>query len=561
LTAPTPLDYAGASAPRVSRTAGLAAVPIVSHSIPLPFTTRSHGVRAIALIALAYAAPACSGDDLVEPRTGEIGVTTSTTGDASDPDGYLVSLDDGPAVAIGGNETITLTAPAGVHHIALSGLAGSCGLDGENPRTVTVAPHERVELTFTVTCTTGAGSLVVTTTTSGAPEDPDGYVLRIDDTERAIGDDETVTISPLAAGPHQVGLDGVAGNCTVDGDNPRPVDLAGGAAAAVEFRIVCAGVEQWLSMSSGTRADLPDVWGNGPEDVFVVGEEPFVDENSELASVILHYDGTQWTRQLRNVNLVLRGVWSSGPADVFAVGAEAGSPEARILRYDGSSWRRMTPPVPQDAEEFVLQSVWGSGKDHVFAVGSAFNGFFEESLILGYDGIAWRRLQVAGPVLPALLDVWGSSATDVYAVGRLDLDAVFEGVILHQEGDVWSPVLDVEDLVLQTVWGSSASDVFAAGFEAEGPPEMSELVGSIWHFDGSRWSRMTVPRSGILFELWGTSPSDVFAVGQDGVVLHYDGTAWKATYPTDNTLLGIWGSSPANVFAVGNAGTILHGVP
>jgi hypothetical protein len=535
-------------------------VPITSHSVPLPFTTRSHTVRTIALIALAHLAQGCSGEDLVEPRAGEIGVTTSTTGDASDPDGYLVSLDDGPTVAIGGNETITLTAPAGVHHIALSGLAGSCSLDGENPRNIVVAPDERIELTFTVVCTTGTGSLVVTTITSGAPKDPDGYVLRIDDAEQTIGD-ETVTIGPLAPGLHQVRLDGAAANCAVEGDNPRSVDLAAGATVAVELRIVCAGVQQWLSMSSGTGADLPDVWGSGPADVFVVGEEPLLDENSELASVILHYDGSQWGRQLRNVNLELRSVWGSGPADVFAVGAEFGSPEARILRYDGSGWSRMMPPVPQEAEEFALQSVWGSDKDHVFAVGSAFNGLSEEPLILGYDGTAWRRLPVPGPVLPVLLDVWGSSATDVYAVGRLDLDVVFEGVILHQREGAWSPVLEVTGLGLQTVWGSSASDVFAAGFELEGPPEMSELVGSIWHFDGSSWSRMTVPRSGILFELWGTSPADVFAVGEDGVVLHYDGTAWMATYPTESTLLGVWGSSPADVFAVGSAGTILHGVP
>ena len=57
------------------------------------------------------------------------------------------------------------------------------------------------------------------------------------------------------------------------------------------------------------------------------------------------------------------------------------------------------------------------------------------------------------------------------------------------------------------------------------------------------------------------APEDVFAVGEDGAILHYDGTEWTLMTPTDRTLLGIWSSSGSDAFAVGNGGIILHGTP
>jgi hypothetical protein len=514
-------------------------------------------VRTLGLMVSAVAWQACGGEDLTAIHTGEVVVTTASTGEPPDPDGYLLSLDGGPAVGIGTDATVSLTAPTGQHQVALSGLAGNCTVDGSNPVTATVTAGDVVEVAFAITCRAGLGSLMVTTTTTGTAPDPDGYTLTIDAAEQAIGVNATVTVAGLTAGPHQVSLEGTAANCLVLGDNPRSADVVAGGTAAVGFQVVCTGVERWDPVHVETQADLPDVWGSGPADVFVVGEAVSEDGNFELSSVILHYDGGQWAQQLRTVDLVLRGVWGSGPADVFAVGFDFASPDARILRYDGTTWKPMAPPPADDGTQFLLLSVWGTGPREVYAVGSVFDGFFAEALILAYDGIDWRRMPVDGLATPELVDVWGSSASDVYAVGQRD---GVVGVVLHLEGVTWSPVLEVEGLNLQSVWGSSAGDVFAAGFQSDPYDESSAVVGAIWHYDGTRWSEMQVPAAGVLFELWGTSASDVFAVGQDGVVMHYDGTAWTARFPTTNTLLGVWGSSPADVFAVGNVGTILHGV-
>jgi hypothetical protein len=59
--------------------------------------------------------------------------------------------------------------------------------------------------------------------------------------------------------------------------------------------------------------------------------------------------------------------------------------------------------------------------------------------------------------------------------------------------------------------------------------------------------------------VWGSSGSDVFAVGEDGTILHYDGSSWSSmSSGTGEWLYGVWGSSGSDVFAVGDSGTILH---
>src|SRR5260370_31061860 len=59
------------------------------------------------------------------PPSGNLAVSTSTTGSNVDPDGYTVTVDGGASQPIGTNGSVTFTAlPAGDHPAALSGVAG-----------------------------------------------------------------------------------------------------------------------------------------------------------------------------------------------------------------------------------------------------------------------------------------------------------------------------------------------------------------------------------------------------------------------------------------------------
>src|SRR6185437_11220219 len=56
----------------------------------------------------------------------------------------------------------------------------------------------------------------------------------------AINGSGPVTVNGLAPGNHAVGLDGVADNCTVQGENPQLVTITSGGTASVAFTVVCA---------------------------------------------------------------------------------------------------------------------------------------------------------------------------------------------------------------------------------------------------------------------------------------------------------------------------------
>ena len=93
------------------------------------------------------------------------------------------------------------------------------------------------------------------------------------------------------------------------------------------------------------------------------------------------------------------------------------------------------------------------------------------------------------------------------------------------------------------LWGSSSSDVFAVGDN-----------GTILHYDGSVWTPMVSGTDKWLEAVWGSSSSDVFALGGftgTGVVTHYNGSTW--TYvANDQAMECVWGFSPSDVFTAGS---------
>ena len=86
-----------------------------------------------------------------------------------------------------------------------------------------------------------AGTLEVTTTTSGSPPDADGYTVSVDGGAGVpIGSTGSHSFSGLEAGDHLVQLSGIAANCQVEGENPRTATLVGGSGSTVTFGVVCS---------------------------------------------------------------------------------------------------------------------------------------------------------------------------------------------------------------------------------------------------------------------------------------------------------------------------------
>jgi len=187
---------------------------------------------------------------------GSLFVATNTTGVDLDADGYTVTVDGAVSQPMATNGNVTFTGLAtGSHAVALSGVAGNCTLSGVNPQTGTVSAGGTASLAFSLSCAptgSGTGSLTVTTSTTGANLDPDGYTLTLDGTSsQPIATNGSVTVT-VPAGDHPVALSGVAANCTVSGANSRTVTVPADGTGTTTFAVTCS-----------ARLPPPEVSGQG----------------------------------------------------------------------------------------------------------------------------------------------------------------------------------------------------------------------------------------------------------------------------------------------------------
>ncbi len=172
--------------------------------------------------------------------TGSIEVTTATTGESPDPDGYLATLDGSPGRPIASDGTVSFAGvTAGSHRVILTEIAPNCLVAGENPAPVTVG-SDAAQVAFEIACAPPTGSILISTTTAGLGPDLDGYAATLDGgAEQAIRSNGTLTLAALPLGDHSVRLSGVAANCAVNGDNPRVVTVTNGGEAPAAFQVSC----------------------------------------------------------------------------------------------------------------------------------------------------------------------------------------------------------------------------------------------------------------------------------------------------------------------------------
>jgi hypothetical protein len=210
----------------------------------------------------------------------------------------------------------------------------------------------------------------------------------------------------------------------------------------------------WSAMSSPTEDDLSDVWavpsGLDAGDYFAVGK----------GGTILRYE-RRWSPMVSGTLKDLYGVWGyvdgSSLPNVFAVGAVG-----TILRYSPltNSWALMNSGGI--AEQ--LNAVWGSSGTNVYAVGDAWrDGSQRKYRILRYNGTSWAK--VTTPVVPTgksgkLRGIWGRAWNSIYAVGD-------SGVILRYNGSSWAEMTSGTTADLYGVWGYQAGSgldvVYAVG--------------------------------------------------------------------------------------------------
>jgi hypothetical protein len=210
--------------------------------------------------SLVVVLAACGGSDINQPTAGSVRVTATTTGDRPDADGYAAVLDGGAGRALGIGGTVMFSeVEAGDHDLLLEGIAPNCAVDGDNPVGLVVSAGATEAVAFAIACSAELARLEVSTATTGASPDPNGYTLQIDGAAgQPIGATAALTITGLTAGDHTVRLSEIAANCRVTGPNPAQVSVFPAGTAQVAFAIECPASSGSLTIVASTSGDFLD---------------------------------------------------------------------------------------------------------------------------------------------------------------------------------------------------------------------------------------------------------------------------------------------------------------
>src|SRR5207253_3120130 len=191
--------------------------PVVLSGVASNWLVRSGSLSA-GRVAATTSAVSCTAVTST-PTTGNLTVTTGTSGSNLDPDGYTVTVDGNASKSIGTNGSVTFSGlSAASHTVVLSGVASNCSVSGGTSRTVSVPAGGTASTSFSVSCTAPppqTGNLTVTASTTGSNLDPDGYTATVDGgASQSVGTNGSVTFTGLSAGSHSVALSGLAANCS-----------------------------------------------------------------------------------------------------------------------------------------------------------------------------------------------------------------------------------------------------------------------------------------------------------------------------------------------------------
>jgi hypothetical protein len=234
------------------------------------------------------------------------------------------------------------------------------------------------------------------------------------------------------------------------------------------------------SPKPGTSSDLGGVAALSATNAWAVGS--YYNGTADR-TLIEHWNGRRWkVRASPNVGATysnaLGSVVATSPTNAWAVGSymnfDRDADETLILHWNGTSWRRQPSPNPAGTChlcENVLGGVAATSRTNAWAVGDA-NG---RTLILHWNGRAWRRQPSPSPGTGdnRLSEVVATSPTNAWAVGAyFNNDTPYRTLILHWNGTAWrrqpSPNPGTEDNLLVGVAASSATNVWSVGNYSDG---------------------------------------------------------------------------------------------
>ncbi len=418
-------------------------------------------------LTLWLAALWACGDTPNEPAASSLEITTVTTGDPMDPDGYVVTL-DGVAHPIGSNATLTLgDVSPGDHEVELQGLAVECTLTGPNPRPVTVNEGAPGQIILRISCLATPGSITVRTHTSGASLDLDGYRVALDNGAGvAIDMNALVMFSNLPIGNHTLALSGVAANCSVQGENPQAVALTSRSGTDVTFDVACHTTVPGVLLLTSNRTGEDHIFRMAPDGSGLADLTP----SSEGSNGDWSPDGSRIV--FASTRFLAGGVYvmaadGSDPVRLTEGGAPAWSPDGSkiafassagvtVMNADGTGLKLLAPGSEPD---------WSpDGRRIVFTQVHCVADLCGADLyLMAADGTGVRRLTTSSALDGASAPAWSPDGTRIaYARRCCFLFGDGSGLATIAPDGGLSNVLHRGAIVGRPVWAPDGSAIVFA---------------------------------------------------------------------------------------------------
>jgi hypothetical protein len=240
----------------------------------------------------------------------------------------------------------------------------------------------------------------------------------------------------------------------------------------------------------------------------------------------------------------LTSVWGSSASDVWAVGYGG-----LVIHYDGTAWSRVDAGTTND-----LHGVSGTSASDAWLVG-------EMGLIEHWDGVRWSCVDDA--TLPALVGMDGGAYEGDAGIGGYHVP--LESVFARAPNDVWAGCDSTPPIHFDGQKWSPVPGVMAGPMIAFGPSDAWAGNGAVAHWDGAGWTELglnVVQGQGDVTGIAGRVSNDVWMVGLDyqsfptnqesGMVLHWDGATITDMAagggPSNDFVYAAWESTAGNVW-------------
>lgn len=168
-----------------------------------------------------------------------------------------------------------------------------------------------------------------------------------------------------------------------------------------------------LSVDGQIQTSLEDIWGSSASDVYAVGR------NSGYGETIFHFDGKNWgaIHPLPGTDYAnggrsyeLESIIGFSGSDIWVSGAELYYNKfpppnyldsSVIFHFDGSAWAKQILP----GREFRVYNLWGNRPDNIWATGLR--------AIWHFNGTNWNRDSLPSSIVPQATTTWIGSLVQV----------------------------------------------------------------------------------------------------------------------------------------------------